>query len=573
MLLYHLCLDHFSSAAFGSLIEGLKLFYSPSKLFAFSSGPVLNVAEYIDLALIISRNIPKNNKEIKQIVAKTLHGTIDDIDKPKKRIELKDIFNDGKKRKFRKVLVEGAPGIGKTVLASYLCSEWAAGRLLQQYECVLLIHLRHFQDKVYTTMLPGQKQERDFSISDLIKVYKDGDIGLKASEWLNSKHGEGTLIILEGWDELPQELRLTSSIFSQIISGQKLPACSVLVTSRPWCSDELYNFVERRIEILGFTTDETIKMYIEKNASDQKEHIMTYLKNHPNIKRFAYVPQTLSIICMIVQNAEELPLTLTELYKLYILSKIHFSLKRNVENRLQRIPPPKSFEDLPRELQRMLCALSKLAFDGFMEKRFVFRAEDLSKLDIKINDRFDGYGLLNSFPCYAGSAYDSYLQFQHLTVQEYMAAYHFLHLELDIQIDLLMKFRENLREYDVMCKFISGISRLENVELRKAIIEKTKEFSNEDQLFLLHCAFEACNVDVYDHASVYLNRWLEFSNKHLTPTDCLSVAYIVGQIGGEWFLRLRGCNLEGKGLEILRYHLEELQSQNKARSLVIRAIE
>ena len=219
-----------------------------------------------------------------------------------------------------------------------------------------------------------------------------------------------------------------------------------------------------------------------------------------------------------------------------------------------------------------ICAMSQLAFDGFMEKKFVFRAEDMVKVGLDMNEKFDSYGLMNSFPCYAGAAYETYYQFQHLTVQEYMAAYHFLQLELDKQQEQLTKLCEKQKEYEVMCKFISGICHLKNIEIQKSLIENTRKRSNEDHLFLLQCAFEAHNEDAYEHAAVYLDHCLELTNmrRSLTPTDCLSIAYIVGHTGGDWYLEFRGSKLGGEGLEILRYHLEELQSCKEENHLLLR---
>ena len=40
------------------------------------------------------------------------------------------------------ILIEGAPGIGKTVLLKHIAFSWADKQMLQKYELVLLVHLR-----------------------------------------------------------------------------------------------------------------------------------------------------------------------------------------------------------------------------------------------------------------------------------------------------------------------------------------------------------------------------------------------------------------------------------------------
>ena len=42
----------------------------------------------------------------------------------------------------KRILIEGAPGIGKTVLAKEITYQWANGKILQEYKLVFLLYLR-----------------------------------------------------------------------------------------------------------------------------------------------------------------------------------------------------------------------------------------------------------------------------------------------------------------------------------------------------------------------------------------------------------------------------------------------
>ena len=119
------------------LIQTLKEVYTDDKWFKGKvTGPKLNPSVFINLALVKKKIIAPNDKKTDKLLRDSLHGLVDDIERKKERIHVHDIFNYG--RRVKRVLVEGAPGIGKTMLACYLCSEWAKGEILKEYDCVKL---------------------------------------------------------------------------------------------------------------------------------------------------------------------------------------------------------------------------------------------------------------------------------------------------------------------------------------------------------------------------------------------------------------------------------------------------
>ena len=95
--------------------------------------------KYINLALIEKEDITK--PEAVQLMRATIHGNIDNIKKTKRATNIGQIAQlpDGSKPKC--ILVEGAPGVGKSTFAWKLCHEWGKGKSLQQYQLVLLLRL------------------------------------------------------------------------------------------------------------------------------------------------------------------------------------------------------------------------------------------------------------------------------------------------------------------------------------------------------------------------------------------------------------------------------------------------
>ena len=131
------------------------------------------------------------------------------------------------------VLIEGPPGIGKSVLLKQISYQWANKQLLQTYKLVLLFCLRD----------PMVQQAK--SIDDLLQLYCKGDkrasdIVSASSDQLFNNGGKDLTILLDGFDELPEELQ-KNSLIVDIIKCQVLPQCGLVLSSRPHASKIFHN--------------------------------------------------------------------------------------------------------------------------------------------------------------------------------------------------------------------------------------------------------------------------------------------------------------------------------------------
>ena len=149
-------------------------------------------------------------------------GNVDVIEGRKCPIDMNNIAANLPETALEKViLVEGAPGVGKSTFAWEFCRRWERGEIAQEYDLVLLLRLR---DEHVT------KAE---NLEDLIyqKKFKEAVV----SE-LESNLGINLLLILEGYDELPEVCRRSPSLFLELINGQLLPFATLMITSRPWAT-------------------------------------------------------------------------------------------------------------------------------------------------------------------------------------------------------------------------------------------------------------------------------------------------------------------------------------------------
>ena len=527
------------------LVDHLRDWYRNAHFFTGAAGPHIKDIQFIRLALVKKKGVSEEDKWRDKFLKATLHGHLEDIYKKKVQLEMMDIFRYGKKEE-KLVLVEGAPGVGKTMLAMKLCVDWAKGETLQEYDIVLFVELRRFQSvsKLTLKTIVGALLE------------EDEEMTRKVVQYFVKTRGERLLIILEGWDELSPSLRRQHSWFFDLIKRNNLPRASVMVTSRPSVTAPLYDYMdERRVEVLGFNEDQQ-REYISRNISDVEtaQRVLDHLKKFPNLRALAHIPLTLAIVCFVAMQSERLPVTLTELYKKYTCHLFLDHLRKNPEACLDTVQGLDSLDDLPEEESRILASLRKLALHGFEQKAFIFESHDLEQQGLPSNADFSGCGLLTTRTQLATAGRKPLYQFRHLSIQEYLAGLEINGLPAGERLRLLKEFRKD-KQFQNIWKFLSGISRLQDEAFCCQLVGAVRK-SSRDELFLLHCLYEAQNPEICHVAADKMERILHLDNATLNATDCLCVAYVMGSAKGDWQVNLRGCNIGGEGLEVFKWQLK-----------------
>ena len=110
--------------------------------------------------------------------------------------KISDIFtsvtaSDGHTIKPSIILIEGAPGIGKTILAKEIAFQWASNKLLREKKILLLLFLRQLNFKIIT------------SLKHLVEhVVKSDKIPSCLAEHLLQTEGKDLAIVFDGYDEV-----------------------------------------------------------------------------------------------------------------------------------------------------------------------------------------------------------------------------------------------------------------------------------------------------------------------------------------------------------------------------------
>ena len=331
-------------------------------------------------------------------------GGVDEVPYQKVPLKYEDIFNfpldgDGCRRG---VLVEGVPGNGKTTLVKQMCRDWANGSFAQASKAVVQVVLRS---------LPKRD---NLAIEDMVLTsVADENVAADIAQYVDKYLGDGVVFILDGFDELSDEMR-QSSIVRDILEGRLAPKASFLITSRPISAQSLYPLVDRRIEVTGFGEHEVRKYVTDYFATSDAavgEELLSTLCSRPTIRSLCFVPLLLRMVCFMASFGKALPRTMHELFEGLVILTVNRNLEK--ANRKERA---NSLEDV-RWLFPSFMKLAQLALDGLKHDTLVF-------YDVPFEVHEAISGLLNCIETqnrFGGTIRTWH--FLHLTLQEFLAAY------------------------------------------------------------------------------------------------------------------------------------------------------
>ena len=494
--------------------------------------------------------------DMDRFTRESLRGDMDDVVYKKKAMELSELGEIRDSSQPQVVLIEGAPGVGKTTFAWHQCRQWAEGELLQAYSIVLLLPLRDNNIRQIS------------SLPDLFR-HSRGQVREEVSRRVAESGGAGCLIWLEAWDELPADLR-SHSLFTELIRGIQLPAATIFITSRPWATGGLLETVGDRVsqhtELLALAKEEVeneIRAMIvaihSQTSSDSGVDFLEFIESNPMIRAAMYTPVSAAIVEQVFKSApHNPPTTVTGLYSAYVLMRLKQYLSKHLEYSDMNMKV-RTLADLPERVLGDLQQLCRLAYEGVSQQMIVFSSvpEGVSTL-----------GLLQTVPQVYDEGEDrvSY-NFLHYTVQEYLAALHLSHLQpqqLMTLIDtkcLRMVKTEYGREYyeatqlKTTFQFLAGITKLGPfpVDFLSDLLEK-------DGATMYRWLYESQNQSLLTSVLGSGERKLSLSYS-ATITDYFAAGYCLAHSYCRWNVNFNVISVDDVSMEFLskgcNHHIPE----------------
>ena len=470
----------------------------------------------------------------------------------------------------KRILIEGAPGIGKTTLTKEIAYCWATNEILAEIKIVFLIYLRDPRVQSIETT----KQLIEYMSMGCL----DDEQITTLNKYLTNTEGQQLCIVMDGFDEYPASSQINSFIVD-IIKGKLLSEAIVVITSRPTATVSLHDRVDRRIDILGLPKEERDK-YISQvfsNSPEKEIELTKYLEQQPVINGLCFVPLHLAILLYLFQQGS-LPETLTEMNESFILHTIYRNLDKDgvaPSGLIDRL------KDVPKPVLNIVYKLSELAFKGLQKNKLVFTSDEIKQICPYIDETvgaINGFGLLQAVEHYPhkGVGKTTSFNFLHYTMQEFLAALHVSTLPSEQQSSLMeATFWDG--HYNFMWMMFVGIVGVKSdvfvnfiskgkVYKRKSGVRIADTIRNNKRkcLHVFQCYLEAKeNAEIPEViSSLFKDGKVGFSKVKLLPHNITSLmSFICTKQSIQWkSLELQQCKIGDIGMNVLQQFISDTTS-------------
>ncbi|XP_027715837.1 NACHT, LRR and PYD domains-containing protein 12-like isoform X2 [Vombatus ursinus] len=442
-------------------------------------GELVNLSQRYTRLLLVKEHATLTRAQHELLATGRQHALC--LDQRASPIQIETLFEPDEERPDapHTVVLQGAAGIGKSILAQKVMLDWADGRLYSgRFDYLFYVNCREMN------------QVRERSLEDLISVcWPDRNVPI--SEIIRVP--ERLLFIIDGFDELRAsfhdhrdcgciqraERKPVEALLSCLLRRKLIPELSLLITTRPSTLETLHHLLEhpRHVEILGFSEAQR-EEYFHKffRHEEQARQGFSLVRDNEPLFTMCFVPMMCWIVCTCLEQQLEAgwpfpqtSKTTTAVYTFYLLS-----LLQPKQGRPRAQPPPN------------LRGLCSLAAAGLWGQRILFEEEDLHRHGLEADDVS---AFLNMNVFHKDIQCERYYSFIHLSFQEFFAAmFYVLEGERGASPPDVQKFLDHYAKSErsslaLAVRFLFGLLNEERrSSLEKHLGWKTRQRAKQDLL-------------------------------------------------------------------------------------------
>uniref|UniRef100_A0A8C5NEM7 NACHT, LRR and PYD domains-containing protein 3-like n=1 Tax=Gouania willdenowi TaxID=441366 RepID=A0A8C5NEM7_GOUWI len=499
-------------------------------------------------------------------------------DAAERAITLEELFKapPGRPRPIRTVMTKGVAGIGKTLLTHKVTMDWAEDKAQQEVHFTFPLTFRELN------VLRG----RSFSLVGLVDHFFSGS----KEAGICSFQDFLVMFILDGLDEcrLPLDFLSTQTLTDvsestsvealliNLIRGELLPSARLWITTRPAAANQIPpEFVDMVTEVRGFT-DSQKEEYFRRRSTDKKQvrRFMSHIRTCRSLHIMCHIPLfcwiTATVLEDVLKSREEaeLPRTLTQIYSHYVVLQAKVKMVK-FDGGAATDPhwSPQSKE--------MMESLGKLAFEQLQKGKLIFYESDLTECGMDLRAASVYSGVFTQVFREESSLYqDKVFTFIHLSLQEFLAAFHVHQTFISSKVNLLEhqpKKKKNFKVFkfqkptlnllhqsavdealrspnghlDLFLRFLLGLSLLTNQRPLQGLLTQTgsdsqtnqrtvqyikeklsESLSTERSINLFHCLNEVNDRSLLEEIQQSM-RSGRLSTEELSPAQWSALVFIL----------------------------------------------
>ena len=262
------------------------------------------------------------------------------------------------------ILIEGEPGVGKTILSVEIALQWADHKILSNKKLLFVV------------LMHDPRMKQITNVFSLLKYFcLNNTVVDRVAEWLIETNGRYLTILLDGFDGGFVDDSTNHFIIDEIIGRKVLTECGLIITSRPAASLYLRNIVDRRAKVLGFTEEDRLSFIRDalQNNEAKIEELKECLQTNPYLNALCYSPRNMSILlCLAESGISVLPTTLTSFYENFVVVSVTHILKKKGEFAIFGL------YDLRRPYDLVFRELSQFAFHALQKNQIAFTKAEVN---------------------------------------------------------------------------------------------------------------------------------------------------------------------------------------------------